>query len=181
MTYKFCQTYEFRPHFKSHPPRMIDVRSGHRTDVHLSWPKAYLARLLRRSSSLAAYQTARLEFLQRLLEWGVDPLLLAHFRAISYQYCLPRDPSTSVSTRMLYALAGTDRLWCVMPYHPVWHAAISSAARRASSSPSLPVDLIEAFGFQPDLNVSVSWKLALGRNLKSFTRYLPSVNGWLDG
>ena len=93
----------------------LSVTSSHTPAVHLSWPRAELRRLRSLCDSSTTFEVHRRRF--------IDKLIRANFpKVITDDLELPptRNPKAEHST---LPVSGRQRLWLVLPFHPIWSRA----------------------------------------------------------
>ena len=137
--------------------------SSHPTKLHMAWPLAYVARLHRRSSCIAAFRRARDLFISRLRAQGTPDCIL-NYVVDNTDYFMPFHNTNNVKCA---AVVGTSYL--VLPFHPLWASSgLSSAVSRFSRNTDHRQLLQLAFGSLDPFLVRCSWKLsapALGTTL----------------
>ena len=134
----------FRPHVKqSSQKTFLGTDSFHSPGCMMSWPRAEIHRLKRRSSRREDFELARSRFLQELRQVAPGSTLLEDLARI--QFAVPTKSQVS-SFRL-------KSVWLVLPYHPLLDKAKvgSEAARVAHSWLEVLAPFIEPF------QIRVSW------------------------
>ena len=102
----------------------LSVMSGHPAAIHFAWLQAYLQRLRRHSSQLSWYESSRQVVIERLLEAGVDRIIVDHVYESSHA-CFP------VVLPVLWLpdrFRNRDKyVWLPLPYHPIWTNRINAS------------------------------------------------------
>ena len=145
---------QYRPHLRDKGP-LLSYLSGHIPSTHLSWPVAYVSRLHRRSSSLAYFRAAKLEFLSRLVRHGV-PHDIIRYVSNSTNYYLPyHECNTNVKRQRL-----PNTSYLVLPFHPIWlRSRLASVVSRFARDSQYRILLQQAFDTDDVFSVLTSWRL----------------------
>ena len=92
--------------------------SGHPPHVHLMWPVSEMRRLKERACCSEYAVGAQKVFIRRLTDYHVPQIIINHVE----QFCDHVSP-TSMFPVAVISKDAAPKLWCVVPYHPVWRSA----------------------------------------------------------
>ena len=155
-------TIQTKPYVKPTSLGMpLSCESAHPHHVHQSWPRAVISRLSTYASTQGAAEAAKqlivTRFHRHFTTHGLLRLLLD--TPVGGNRRCPLQAVES-SNRLLLAAESSERLnrvWCTIPYHPVWANMIATSIhklRRCDNSSRL---LCMAFESKAP-NISISWK-----------------------
>ena len=144
----------------------LDSSSLQAAHVHRSWPVGTIRRAGQICTTQADALTAKTMIIDRFVKHLADPFIIEIMRQTSIAR-VPRPISPQ--------LAGHQRLWLPIGFHPAWQRQLNQAVRHQSQDWDLRELLSMAFGRQYDVDLRISWYNMLPSLEAKVHRY----GGWM--